>query len=115
MKYVFLAYNDETLLASMPPSERETLGSACLATDEALRANGHLLAAEDLQRSDTATTVRVRNGRVGLADGPYAQTKEQLASLFFIDARDLNQAIQIAAQMPQACAGSIEVRPVIEP
>ena len=112
MRYIFLAYNDEALLQSMPPSEREALGNACAANDDALRTSGHLLAVEGLQHSDSATTVRVQNGKVSLADGPYALTTEQLSGLFVIDARDLNEAIQIAAQMPQTRGGPIEIRPL---
>ncbi len=113
MKYVFLAYNDEALLQSMPPGDLAAFGDACMASNEALRASGHLLAVAGLQRSDTATTVRIQHGRIVLADGPYAKTREQLIGLFVIDACDLNEAIQIAATMPQARAGPIEVRPVI--
>jgi hypothetical protein len=112
MKYLFLAYGDEKLLESMSPSELSVFGSACAANDEALRASGRLLAVEGLQGSRTATTVRVQNGRVSVADGPFAESREQLLGLFLIDARDLNEAIQIAAHMPQARGGPIEVRPV---
>ncbi len=112
MKYLFLAYSDEALLQSMPPSELAALGNACVANDEALRASGHLLAVEGVQSSDMAATLRVQNGTLVLSDGPHAKTKEQLIGLFFIEARDLNQAIQIAAQMPQARGGPIEVRPL---
>ncbi len=112
MKYLFLAYNDEALLQSMPPSKLAALGAACVANDEALRASGHLLAVEGVQRNDMATTLRMENGTLLLSDGPYVNTKEQLIGLFFIEARDLNQAIQIAAQMPQVRGGPIEVRPL---
>jgi hypothetical protein len=114
MKYIFLAYNDEALLALLPPSEHAALGNACFVNNAALRANGHLITVEGLQNSDTATTVRIQNGKIVLADGPYAKTQEQLSGLFIIDARDLNEAIQIAAQMPQVRGGSIEIRPAIE-
>lgn len=114
MKYVCLAYNDQALLQSMPPSEFATLRDACVANDAALRASGHLLAVEGVQNSDMATTLRMENGTLVLSDGPYAKTKEQLIGLFIIEARDLNQAIQIAAHMPQARSGPIEVRSLIE-
>jgi hypothetical protein len=73
-----------------------------------------LLAAEALQPVDTATTVRIRNGRLAVTDGPFAETKEQLAGFYLVDARDLNDAIQVAAKIPPAREGSVEVRPVRE-
>jgi len=113
MKYLFLAYADERQWDAMSNSERDALGSECLANDEVLRKSGHLLAVEGLQSGSTATTVRVHNGKVSITDGPYAEMKEQLIGLFFINARDLNEAIQVAAQMPQARGGPIEVRPMV--
>ena len=114
MKYVFLAYNDEAQLGSLPRSELDALVDACRANDEALQASGYLLKTEWLHESRSATTVRIQNGRPVVADGPYAEISEQLVGLFVIDARDLNEAIQIAAQMPQARGGPIEVRPLAE-
>jgi hypothetical protein len=114
MKYVLLAYNDEALLGSMPPGELDALSAACAANDEALRASGHLLAVAGLQSGDIATIVRVQNGRLALAEGPYVHTNEQLAGIFTIEARDLNEAIQVASRMPQARGGPIEVWPLAE-
>jgi len=114
MKYMFLAYQDERLLDTMSTSERDTLGKACVASDEALRRSGHVLAMAGLHNSRTATTVRIYNGRVSVIDGPAAETKEQLTGIFTINARDLNEAIRVAATMPQARCGSIEVRPIKE-
>jgi hypothetical protein len=85
-----------------------------MAYGESLRKSGRYLAAEALQRVDTATTVRVRDGRVSLTDGPFAETKEQLAGFYLIDAKDLDEAVQVAAKIPPARVGSIEVRPVRE-
>src|SRR5262245_48974594 len=102
MKYLFLAYGDENQLDAMSSSERDALANACLANDEALRKSGHLLGVEGLQSSRTAATVRVQNGKVSVTEGPCAPAKEQLIGLFFIDARDLNEAIRVAAKMPQA-------------
>ena len=79
---------------------------------EEIRSGGHRLAAEALHPVLTATTVRVRNGRLSLTDGPFAETKEQLAGFYLIEARDLNEAIQVASKIPPARVGSIEVRPV---
>ena len=114
MKYLFLAYGDEKHWNALSVSERAALANACLASDEVLRKSGRLLAAQGLQSSSTATTVRVQNGKVSLTDGPFAETEEQLVGLFFISARDLNEAIQVASKMPQARRGPIEVRPMME-
>lgn len=113
MKYVFLAYHDKALLDSLPAAERDVLCAACAANDEALRASGYLLAAGHVQGSDTAITVRVQNGDLAVDAEPIAQLHEQLSSLFFVEARDLNEAIQIASQMPQARSGPIEVWPLV--
>jgi hypothetical protein len=114
MKYVLLAYADERLLETMPASERAAFASACQANDDALRQNGHLLAAEGLAGSCAAMTVRVQNGRLEVDDGPVTRIHEQIIGMFTIHARDLNEAIQVAATMPQVRAGPIEVRPLAE-
>jgi hypothetical protein len=107
MKYLCLVYVDEEKLGTVPDSE-------CKARRDELRRSGHHIAAEALQPVHTATTVRVRNGQLSVTDGPFTQTKEQLAGFYLIDARDLNEAIQLAARIPPARVGSIEVRPVRE-
>ena len=107
MKYLCLVYLDEKKLDTVQDSE-------CKACGDALRKNGHHIAAEALQSVHTATTVRVRNGKVSVTDGPFAETKEQLAGFYLIDARDLNEAISAAAKIPPAREGSVEVRPVRE-
>ncbi len=112
MKYIFLAYEDEQQWEAMSKSERDALANACLANDEVLRNSGHLLAVEGLQGSRSAITVRVQNGKLSISDGPYTKTKEQLIGIFTVYARDLNEAIQVAATMPQARGGPIEVRPI---
>jgi hypothetical protein len=86
----------------------------CMACGNGFRESGVLVAAEALQPVDTASTVRVRGGRVTVTDGPFAETKEQLAGFYLLDARDLNEAIQMAAKIPPAREGSVEVRPVRE-
>ena len=111
MRYLFLAYEDEHYLNALSTVERDAFESACRANDEALRRSGYLIAVEDLQSSATAATVRVQNGEVSLSSGPYAGTKERLMQLFFIRAGDLNEAIRVASNMPQARGGPIEVRP----
>jgi hypothetical protein len=105
MKYVCLVYLNEDRLDAVPDRE-------CKAYGDALRSSGRIVAAEALQRVHTATTVRVREGRVSVTDGPFAETKEQLAGFYLIDAKDLDEAIQLAAKIPPAREGSIEVRPV---
>jgi hypothetical protein len=107
MKYLCLVYGEEKKFEAMTDDE-------CMAYDAALRKRGQCLASEALQPVETATTVRVRNGKVSISDGPFTETKVQLAGFYLIDARDLNDAIQIASQLPPARVGSIEVRPVRE-
>ncbi len=107
MKYLCLVYSDEKKLETVRDSE-------CIAHAEKLTKSGHSIAGEALQPVQTATTVRVRNGKVSITDGPFAETKEQLAGFYLIDARDLNDAIQVASKIPPARVGSIEVRPVRE-
>jgi hypothetical protein len=86
----------------------------CIAYGEGLRERRQWIAAEALQSVQTAVTVRVRNGKVSVSDGPFAETKEQLAGFYLVDARDLNDAVQIASRIPPARVGSIEVRPIRE-
>jgi len=107
MKYLCLVYIDESRLGEIADSEGK-------ANSDALRRTGHNIAAEALQSVHTATTVRVRNGKTTVTDGPFAETKEQLAGFYLIEAMDLNEAIQVAAKIPPARVGSIEVRPVRE-
>ena len=109
MKYLCLVYSDEHALHSLPESPRD---AECLAYNEVVRESGHLIAGEALESVQTATTVRVRNGRMSVTDGPFAETKEQLAGFYLVDAGDLNDALQIAARIPAARVGSVEVRPV---
>ncbi|MDN5402421.1 MAG: YciI family protein [Pseudomonas sp.] len=86
--------------------------SECLAYAESIQASGRMLAAEPLESVTTATTVRMRNGKLSITDGPFAETKEQLAGFYLIDAKDLNEALQVAGGIPAARVGSVEVRPV---
>jgi hypothetical protein len=105
MKYLCLVYLDSEHWSACPDS-------TCAAYAQQLVEGKRLLAAEPLEPVHTATTVRVRNGRMTLFDGPFAETKEQLAGFYLIEARDLNEAIQVAGGIPPARHGSIEVRPV---
>jgi hypothetical protein len=112
MKYLCLAYEEEEKLNALSKAEWDALRSETLAYVEKIQKSGCLIAAEPLQSVRTATTVRVRNGRVTLTDGPFAETKETLGGFFLIQARDLNDALQVASQWPSARLGSIEVRPI---
>lgn len=112
MKYLCLAYEEESKLNALSGSEWDLLRSEILAYVEELRKRGRMISAEALQSIQTASTVRVRNGKVSITDGPFAETKEQLGGFFLIDARDLNEAIQVASRWPSARLGSIEVRPI---
>jgi len=107
MKYLCLVYGEEKKIGAMTDDE-------CMAYDQGLRDAGRCLASEALQPVHTATSVRVRDGKVSIRDGPFAETKEVLAGFYLIDAADLKDAIQVASQMPPARVGTIEVRPVRE-
>jgi hypothetical protein len=107
MKYLCLVYLEEQKLHAVPDRE-------CADCGVGLRNSGLLIAAEALQPVETATTVRVRHGKVSVTDGPFAETKEQLAGFYLIEARDLNDAIQVASKIPPAREGSVEVRPIRE-
>jgi hypothetical protein len=98
----------------MSKTEIEQINRESLDYDKELQSRGHFIAAEALQSIDAATTVRVRNGKVSMMDGPFAETKEVLAGFILIDARDLNDAIQVASKIPLARFGSIEVRPILD-
>jgi len=107
MKYICLVYGEEKKIQAMADDE-------CMQFDSAIRRDGHCLASEALQPVQTATTVRVRDGKVSITDGPFAETKEQLAGFYLIEAADLDEAIGIASGIPPARIGTIEVRPVRE-
>ena len=114
MKYVCLVYVDPAKVAALTPAEMESLDEASIANDEELRRSGHLIVAQALEPVSTATTVRVRNGRLSATDGPFAETNEQLGGFMFIEARDLNEAIDIAGRAPVTKIASIEVRPALD-
>jgi len=105
MKYLCLVYLDEKRLDELPDED-------CVDFDTAIRKTGQCIASEALESVQTATTVRVRNGKVSVTDGPFAETKEQLAGFYMIEAKDLNEAIQLASKIPPARVGGIEVRPI---
>ena len=114
MRYLCLIYENEKAWESKPQAELEAVMGEYFAFTDGVRSNGKLVAGEALQPTQTATTVRVRNGKISTTDGPFAETKEQLGGFYLIDAKDLNDAIQVAAKIPGARDGSVEVRPVID-
>jgi hypothetical protein len=114
MKYLCLLYFDETGWPKIPKPEQEKWLSEVFAFNESIKKSGHYVASNALQPTQTAATVRVRNGKLLATDGPFAETKEQLGGYYLIEARDLNEAIQIISRNPGAHYGSIEVRPIWE-
>jgi hypothetical protein len=114
MRYLCLIYEDEKGWESLPPAESEAIMGEYFAFTEDIRSKGQMVVGEALQPTQTATTVRVRNGKISTTDGPFAETKEQLGGFYLVEAQDLNEAIQIASRIPSARHGSIEVRPVID-
>ncbi|MGI8689772.1 MAG: YciI family protein [Thermomicrobiales bacterium] len=114
MKYLCLVYHEETKIDALPESEYNAIVNEVLDYREELRRGGHYITSSPLEYVQTATTIRVRGGKVSITDGPFAETKEQLGGFYLIEARDLNEAIRLAAKMPPARVGSIEVRPLKE-
>ena len=105
MKYLCLVYGTEPAMASIPDRD-------CVAWGETLKKRGHYLAAESLQSTHTAKTVRVREGKAIVTDGPFTESKEFLAGFYLIDAATMDEAVAIASKIPPARAGGVEVRPV---
>lgn len=114
MRYLCLIYDDESKWGSMSKDEADGFMGEYYAFTEDIKKNGQHIGGEALQPTATATTVRVRNGKVSSTDGPFAETKEQLGGYYLINAKDLNEAIQVAARIPSARLGSVEVRPIME-
>jgi hypothetical protein len=114
MKYLCLVYADEAKLNALPQDQVDALIDETMATNEELAAGGHLILPEALEQVASATTVRVRDGRLSATDGPFTETNEQLGGFWLIEARDLNEAIRIAGRLPSASIGAVEIRPVID-
>jgi hypothetical protein len=112
VKYLCMAYEQESVLNALSASDWAALRTETMAYVQQLRDRGQLIHAEPLQSVQTASTVRVRQGKVTITDGPFAESKETLGGFFLIEARDLDEALAIAARWPSARLGSIEVRPV---
>ena len=114
MRYALLICGDESAASTLTPEERSARSDAFTAFTDAMTARGVLLGGERLRPSSTASTVQVRNGGVVIADGPFAETKEQIAGFYLIECADLDEALEVASQVPAAAYGTIEVRPVWE-
>jgi hypothetical protein len=114
MKYLCLVAIDEKKLEALSQSESDALDAESLAYDDTLRKSGHLIAAQALQPVRNATTLRVQHGKVLVTDGPFIETHEQIGGFLLVEAKDLNEAIQLASKAPVARMGAIEVRPVKE-
>jgi hypothetical protein len=114
MKYICLVHAAPEAMIALSPEAGRRLTDDSIDYDLDLKERGHMIHAEALQSPETAVIIRVRNGRMSSTDGPFAETKEQLAGFILIEARDLNEAIQVAAGIPMARVGSVEVRPVLE-
>ena len=114
MKYLCLIYSDETVWPKLPKPEADRWMNAFLDFTDGIKQSGHYVGSNRLQPTRTATTVRIRDGKLSTTDGPFAETKEQLGGYYLIEAQDLNDAIQVASRIPGALFGSIEVRPIAE-
>jgi len=109
MKYLCLIYDEEKKLESMPKTESDAFMGEYFAFTNGIKQSGHYLGGNALQPVSAATTVRMRNGKVSTTDGPFAETKEQLGGYYLIEAKDLDEATKIAARIPSALSGTIEV------
>ena len=114
MKYLCLIYIEEKKPDAMPKSEMDVLIDETLAYNEMLQQSGHFISAAGLKPVQTATTLRLRQRKLSITDGPFAETKEVLGGFYVIEARDLNEAIQLASKSPSLRLGSVEVRPIDE-
>ena len=114
MKFLFMIYHDERVLEALPEQQMQALVDSALDYDEEIRRSGHYIVSNALQRARTARTLRVREGKVLVTDGPFAETREQLGGFFLVEARDLDEACEVASRFPPARLGISEVRPVQE-
>jgi hypothetical protein len=113
MQYVLLIYQNENVWEKMPEAERGKMFNDYMTFTRDIVKSGHMRGGEALQPTKTATTVRVKDGKVLTTDGPFAETREQLGGFYLVEAKDLDEAVKIAAKIPDAVGGSIEVRPVM--
>ena len=115
MQYLLLIYSNEAEIAAMKPALRGSLMGEYTEFTKGIVQSGQFKAGDRLKPTSSATTVRVRNGQVATTDGPFAETREQLGGYYLVDAKNLDEAIAIAARIPGARVGSIEVRPIWPP
>ena len=113
MQYLLMIYRSEAELGSMSAADRKNMTAEYGVFTQSIIQSGHFKAGDGLQPTSTATTVRVRDGKTLTTDGPFAETREQLGGYYLVEAKDLNAALEIAARIPGAKTGSIEVRPVM--
>lgn len=114
MRYACLIYDAESTWSAMPKADADKYMGEYHVFTQDIKKSGHYVAGEALQPTSTATTVRVRGGKITTTDGPFADTKEQFGGFYLVEAKDLNEAIQIAARIPSARIGTIEVRPIVD-
>ena len=114
MRYLCLIYQDESLWETMPKTEADGIDNDYFAFTDAITKSGQYISGNPLQPTRTATTVRVRNGRISISDGPFMETREQLGGYFLVEARDLDDALRLASGIPGVRRGSVEVRPIME-
>ena len=114
MKYLCLIYDEEKKMSTMSKAEADAFMGEYFTFTNEVKQSGQYVAGEALHPVHTATTVRIRNGKTSTTDGPFAETKEQLGGFYLINAKDLNEAIQVASRIPSARHGSIEVRPIVD-
>ena len=114
MKYLCLIYDEEKKLEKMSKEEGDKFMGEYFAFTDGIKKSGQHVASEALQPINTATTIRMRNGKLSTTDGPFAETKEQLGGFYLVEAKDLNEAIQVASKIPSVRTGSIEIRPVVD-
>ncbi|WP_029913295.1 YciI family protein [Pelobacter seleniigenes] len=114
MKYLCLVYYDEKKMQQLSQQEWDSLNRECMECVAGLNKGGHFLDGAPLLSTDTATTLRMRDNKALVTDGPFAETKEQLAGFYMLEARDMNEAIRLAEKIPPARYGCVEIRPVRE-
>jgi hypothetical protein len=114
VKYLCLIYEDEKNWGTLSKEQADAMMGEYFAFTDGIKKSNHYIGGEALQPTETATTVRVRHGKISTTDGPFAETKEQLGGYYLINAKDLNDAIQVAAKIPSSRMGSIEIRPIME-